>query len=42
LASALLRWLTLGWQAFTKGGIWRKVWTKESDEIIDAESVVES
>ena len=39
LASALLRWLTIGWQAFSKDGIWKKMLKKESDEIIDAKLV---
>jgi len=40
LASALLRWLTLGWQAFAKGGYWRKLDSaKTGEEIIDATSV---
>ncbi len=42
LASALLRWLKLGWQAFAKDGYWRDSDKKmKRDEIIDATRVVE-
>ena len=31
LAQALLRWLSWGWQSFSKGGVWRKVTRKQAE-----------
>ena len=37
LALALLRWLSWGWQCFSKGGVWKRVALrkKEPSEVAD-------
>ncbi len=44
IASALLKWLNMGWKAFAKGGYWRnnEPADKSGDEVIDAIGVPES